>query len=310
MNLIKKLKTSFQIKLSNDGRFLCHTMGLKTIVFDANSWEKVAELSKPKNPGDIKFSKNNDYLYIKNTIGTVCVYETSEFCLIKTIQSNRSRQMVEGDFALTNDDFTIIDILKTKSGNQLALINIDNGNYNKLTDFEDSITIKKYEQYISNEGSHLFTLNNDNENTDYDDYNLLKVKYENEKASFTLISHPKVLHWESVIYDSIHEVYILVSGFEITILDSTFKKILKKKNLLKNESNGDFGYFYHLHQSNNAKFLVITYSEHVFILRYDDLQIIVDEAISYACFAEFSEDDQYLFIGTWNNGYILEVNLK
>ncbi|PLS06704.1 hypothetical protein [Neobacillus cucumis] len=85
MNLIKKLKTSYQIKLSNNHRFLCHTMGSKTIVFDSSSWEKMAELSKPKDPGYIQFSQNDDYLYIKRTIGTICVYETGGFQLVKTI---------------------------------------------------------------------------------------------------------------------------------------------------------------------------------------------------------------------------------
>ncbi|MEH7514538.1 hypothetical protein V7146_17635 [Gottfriedia acidiceleris] len=229
MNLIKKLKTSYQIKLSNDGRFLCHTMGTKTIVFNANSWEKVAELSKPKNPGELKFSKSNDYLYIKNTIGTICVYETSEFRLIKTLQSNKILQMIEGDFALTNDVFTIIDTVNTKSGNQLASINIDIGKYNIPTDFEDSVTLIKFEQYISYESSYLFTLSYDNEHTGYREYKLLKVKFENEEASITLISHPERIYWDSVIYDSIHEVYILVSGFEITVVDSNFKKVLRKK---------------------------------------------------------------------------------
>lgn len=49
MNIIKKLKTSFEIKMSNDQGLLCHTMGGKTIVFDTKSWEKVAELTKPLN---------------------------------------------------------------------------------------------------------------------------------------------------------------------------------------------------------------------------------------------------------------------
>lgn len=310
MNLVKKLKSSYQIKLSNDGQFLCHTMESKTVVYNANSWEKVAELRKPKNPGEIKFSKNNNYLYIKNSIGTICVYETSEFSLIKTLKSNKTLQMNEGDFALTNDVFVIIDTLNTNSGNQLASINLDNGKYNILTEFEDSITVFKFEQYITNEDCYLFTLSYDNEYQDYREYNLLKVKYENEEASINIIIHPKRIYWDSVIYDPIHNVYILVSDFEIIILDSTFKKVLREKNILGKMRNEDFGYFNHFNQSKNAKFLILTYSEKIIILSYDDLQIIAEEHISYASCAEFSDDTRYLFIGTWNNGYILENNFK
>jgi hypothetical protein len=45
------------------------------------------------------------------------------------------------------------------------------------------------------------------------------------------------------------------------------------------------------------------------VLRYDNLQIILIENIPFVCFAEFSDNNQYLIIGTWNNGYILENNL-
>jgi len=73
MNLIKKLKTSYSIRLSSDNRFLCHNMGRKTIVYDFTSWEKIIELDKPNNPSNLRFSKNNEYLLIKNTVGTICV---------------------------------------------------------------------------------------------------------------------------------------------------------------------------------------------------------------------------------------------
>jgi len=96
MNVIKKFNTSYQIKFSNAYRFLCHTMGSKTIIYDTDSWEKIKELSKPNNPGDIHFSDNDDYLYIKNTIGTVCVYETVGFQLIKTIKSKKNINLLKG----------------------------------------------------------------------------------------------------------------------------------------------------------------------------------------------------------------------
>ncbi len=51
-------------------------------------------------------------------------------------------------------------------------------------------------------------------------------------------------------------------------------------------------------------------SETVLILRYDDLKPIVVEKIEYACFGEFSNDDRFILIGTWEIGYILENNLR
>ena len=71
MNLIKNLKTSYEIVLSNDKKLLCHLMGGKTVIFDTNTWEKVIELKKSQtNPSYLHFSQNDKMLYIKNTDGT------------------------------------------------------------------------------------------------------------------------------------------------------------------------------------------------------------------------------------------------
>ncbi|MGE8038091.1 hypothetical protein [Lysinibacillus sp. NPDC093692] len=59
MNLIKKLKTSYEIALSNDKKLLCHIMGGKTVVFDTKTWGKVIELKKPNHPSNLHFSPND-----------------------------------------------------------------------------------------------------------------------------------------------------------------------------------------------------------------------------------------------------------
>ncbi|QIZ08305.1 hypothetical protein HFZ78_17555 [Priestia megaterium] len=309
MNLIKKFKTSYQIKFSNAQRFLCHTMGSKTIVFDSNTWEKIAELSKPKNPGYIQFSQNDDYLYIKNTVGTICVYETDKFQLIKTIKSNKKFQFVEADFALTNIPFLILDTLKTKDGCQLALINMDKSEYTLLTDIKDSLTLIDYKQFIQTDSSYLFTLSYVN-NEDYRVHNILKVKEPINKGSIEVMDNSEIWYWQSIRFSSIHNVYIVVHNYDVVLLDGQFKKIIKKVNLSENDYPDFFGYFQHIHLSNNGRFIIITYSDTVLILRSDNLETILIEKIEYACFAEFSNDDRFILIGTWENGYILENTLR
>ncbi|WNS82251.1 hypothetical protein RRU94_16060 [Domibacillus sp. DTU_2020_1001157_1_SI_ALB_TIR_016] len=308
MNVIKKFKTSYQIKFSNDYRFLCHTTGSKTIIYDTSSWEKIMELSKPNNPGYIHFSENDDYLYIKNTIGTVCVYETVGFQLIKTIKSNKKYQLVEADFALTNTSFIILDTLKTKDGHQLALINIEEGEYRVLTQFKDSITLIYFNQFVQAESAYLFTLSYVN-NADYKVHKIVKMKEPIKSESAEVMENSKIWYWDAIIFNSIHNVYIVVQSYDIVILDGQFKEILKKVNL-SDKDYPNFGYFQHIHLSNNGDCIIITYSETVLILRYSDLQTILVEKIQYACFAEFSTDNRFILIGTWENGYILENTLR
>ncbi len=258
MNLIQNLKTSFQIKLSNNDHFLCHTMGSKTIVLDSSSWEKIVELSKPKNPGYIQFSQNDDYLYVKMTIGTIYVYETSGFQLVKTIKSNKKFQFVEGDFAVTNTPFLILDTLNTKDGQQLALINIDKGENRILTEFEDSSTLIHYHHYIKNENSYIFTLSHVN-HEGYRVQKIVKVIDPLRTGSIEVMDNSDIWYWDSVVYCSSHNTYTVVNNYEVFILDGQFEKILKKVCLSEQDYPDHFGYFQHIHQSNDGRFIILTY---------------------------------------------------
>ncbi|MRX73434.1 hypothetical protein GJU40_14910 [Bacillus lacus] len=308
MREIRKLQPSFQVKLSRKHRLLCHTMASKTIVYDTNSWEKTFELSK-KNPGYIKFSRNNGYFYIKNTTGTIYMYNTEEFDLIKTVKSNKAYKMIEGDFGLTKDEFIILDTVQTKNGKQLALINAKDNKYQILTSFEDLNTILYYHHYVLDENSHYFTISQVDKDSDMRVNKLLKVKEETNGSVITVSTHPELSYWNSLIYNSIHQVYIVIKERNLVIVDSNFKMILNKKSIVENEQQ-IVGYFLHVHQSANGKFIIVTYSEQIFIIRFQGLQVIVTERVPYPCFAEFSEDDDYLLIGTWENGYVLENNLE
>ncbi|OCA88491.1 hypothetical protein A8F94_24355 [Bacillus sp. FJAT-27225] len=307
MNLIKEFNTSYQIKASNNHRFLCHITGSKTVIYDTSSWKEIAALNKPNHPGNIHFSTDSKYLYIKSTTGSIWMYDTSEFKMVKMMKANN---MVEGDFALTNDPLIILGTVKTKLENQLALINLTTGKYELLTDFREPVTLFDYHHFIRNEHSHLFTWSYVNEKTDYREYKLLKVSKVDSDLSIKLIENPIHLYWESVLFDSIHQTYILLSDYELIVVDSTFSKILRKKSIVEYGNKDDIGYFQYIHQSENCQWIIVTYSEGVFIFQYEDLHLLLAEKIQYACFAEFSYQDKYLLIGTWKKGYVIENNLS
>ena len=311
MKIIKKFKTSYQIKFSNDYRFLCHTMGSKTIIYDTNSWEKIKELSKPNHPGFIHFSDNDEYLYIKNTSGTLYLYETVGFELIKTIKSNKKYQLVEADFALTNTSLVILDTLNTKDGNQLALINMENGDIRVLTQFKDSINYAYYNQFIEAERAYLFTLVyeiTDKYNDEYIVRKIVKVKEPLNNEAIEVIENSEIWDWNFILFNSIHNSFIVVERYDIIMLDAQFNEIIKRVKL-SDKVSPELGVFHYIHLSNDGQFIILTYSKRVIILRYEDLEPIVVEEIQYACFGEFSSDDRFILIGTWNNGYILENTL-
>ncbi|MGE8006628.1 hypothetical protein [Lysinibacillus sp. NPDC093216] len=266
------------------------------------------EIPKPKNPGEIKFSADDKYLFIKRTTGTVYVYETTEFSLVAIFQSNKAIHLTEGNFALTTNPFIILDEIRIKADIQLASINTENGEINVLTNFEEPIRYMRYHHHIQSENAHLFTIAFENEL--YDELKVLKVTEKNGTFYTSLISFPDELFWDTLIYNPVYQVYILVEKYNLIIVNAEFNKILMRKNLLKDEKLDDIGYFTHIHLSDNGLFIVLAYSKKVLIVRSDDLQVILVETFSYACFAEFSKNDELLLIGTWSNGYVLETNLK
>ncbi|NDI34828.1 hypothetical protein [Chengkuizengella sediminis] len=307
MNLIKKLKTSYELKLSPDKKFLCHNNS-KTIVYDVNSFKEVIVLNKPSDPGRIRFSPNSEYLLIKKTTGGIWVYKTDNFQLVKVLKSNKSFKFLERDFTFTQDNETILDTLQINQEEQIVAININSGEKIILTELKYKDSIISHNHYSKKGNFHLFTLDYVNEKG-YRVNKMIKVKEPINKQSIEVISNEEILYWESIIFNSVANAYILVINYEIILVDSSFKNVLKKVTIVDHECQEATGYFYHIYLSTNGKFIALTYSNRIFILRFEDLETIFIEDVPYACFAEFSNDDQYLFIGTWENGYVFENNL-
>lgn len=307
MQLIKKLKTSYVMTISNNGKFLSHTMGSKTIVYDTGNWEKIVELSKPKHPGNIKFSKNDEFLFIKNTTGTICVYSTPDFKLYKTIQSRKNFQTVEADFAVTEDSLTILDTLKINDSTKIVTLNIETGTYKILVEVEN--TNIQYHHYIQNENAYLFTVYNLNEDGEVEQ-KLVKLENPITNPSYKIYTHPDLINWDTIIYDTFRNNYIMVNRYELLFLDRDFKTVFKKEFFIAQENQSNWEYFTHIHLSKNGKYLIVSYSSRIFILRLDDLETIFVEELKYPCFCEISNDNKYLLVGTSTNGFVLENNLE
>lgn len=309
MNLIKKLKTSFEIRLSSDGRFLCHNTNSKVVVYDFTTFDKIIELSQPKYPSNLRFSYDNKYLLIKSTQGTICIFETENFQLIKKVRSKKNLKLEEGDDVNFTRDNLLLGGLQIKSGKQIAIFDNSTEGYSILTNFGNESNNTEYNQFVSNENVHLITLSYVND-SDYRVYKMVKVKEPVQMGKVEIIENQEIWYWDGFIYNATIQAYILVrDNYKIVVVDSNFKEVIKEANIEDAFPRSEIGYFSHINQSHNGEFIVITYSETIFILRFDDLQILMVEKIPYAHFAEFSNNGRYLLIGTYENGFILENNL-
>jgi WD40 repeat protein len=305
MNLVKKLKTSYQLVMSNNKKLLCHTMGRRTVIFNTETWEKVAELLEPKNPSYVYFSEDDELLYIKSTVGTVCVYDTERFQLITTIKSKRSFQIVEGNFAILDDPLTILDLLKINNKKQVCTLNIETGKYQVITEVKG--THIKLHQFVADDSSYLYTLSDLEGEEGWLVQKLVKLKDPLTKPTYSIVDSLKFSNWEKVFYEPVHRVYIFLHReYKLTFMDADLETILREDSLLDKGINKLDEYFVHIHASYNGKYIVLTTIKRVIILNFDDLIPVFIKNLEYACFAEFSKNDTYLLVGSWNNGYVLE----
>ncbi|WP_282156298.1 hypothetical protein [Cytobacillus gottheilii] len=193
----------------------------------------------------------------------------------------------------------------------MALINMENGDITVLTQLNDSINYAYYNQFIEAERAYLFTLVyeiTDKYNDEYIVRKIVKVKEPLNNEAIEVIENSEIWDWNFILFNSIHNSFIVVERYDIIMLDAQFNEIIKRVKL-SDKVSPELGVFHYIHLSNDGQFIILTYSKRVIILRYEDLEPIVVEEIQYACFGEFSSDDRFILIGTWNNGYILENTL-
>lgn len=309
LNNKMKLSASFCIAVSNNCKYLCHVTEKKTIVYNFISKIKHIEIANPKNPSFVKFSHDDDYLLVKSTNGTFCIYETNNFELINSFQSKNAFKISEGKVNFSISNSKIFGIAETKLGEQIVSFNLETDQSEVLTNFENSITQIKYNQFVNLQKFHLITYSYVNQ-ADYRENKIVKLSENSNNVTLEMLDNEDLKIWDFVIYNNIDQEYIFVVDNKIIIMDSMLR-ISVKQNTFINKADYEFvGYFQHVNLSNDGKYIVLTFSNSVFLIDSINLNVIAFEWIPNACFAEFSNGDQYLLIGTWENGYILEYKIS
>lgn len=305
MKTVKTFNKSYNLVMSSDAKFVCRTIGSKTFLYENQNWDHPVLLTKPTNPGDVKFSPDNSFLIIQNTSGNIYIYETENFSPIKRIVSNKSYKMIEhGGCAFVANKKMVLCIAIVQSREQVLAFDLETTNWYPITDFNENYHIG-YTSYSEKENAHLFQISRINKITDDWDYQILKV-YEDD-LSMEILNLPLGVFWDELVFNHHQNTYISLYKREIHLLSSDLKKIIKKENL--SIPNNGVSIVCDMSLSKNGKFIVIAYSECVVILDSEHLDIIRIERIPYACFAQFGNDDEFLLVGTWDSGYILENNL-
>lgn len=305
MKKVKTLGTSHCLVMTSDLSVLGRVSNQKTFIYINQEWKSPIILDKPKNPSQLRFAQNNSRVIIQNTSGSIYIYETNHFDLLKKIQSNKHCKLIEDGFVCLNERNVLLCIAKVNSSEQVVAFDLELGTCHPITDFNHSQIY--YNQYVEKEKAHLFTLCFHNQTTDFVEYSILKLK--ELDYSIEIISPSENLVWNAVFLDPYTGTYVLIDDNEVILLSSDLTRVIKRMRLPLPSINGLHQYYNKATLSNDGKFLAIAYSDCVAILDSQQLEIRVIKNVPHACFAEFSKCDQFLLIGTWEKGYILENNL-
>lgn len=305
MKKVKTFGTSHSLVMASDLSVLGRVSNQKAFIYFNQEWESPIILDKPKDPSKLRFAQNNSRVIIQNTSGSIYIYETKDFDLLKKIQSNKHRKLIENGFVCLNERNVLLCIANVNSSEQIVEFDLELDTYRAISDFSHSQIY--YNQYVEKEKAHLFTLCFHNQTTDFVEYSILKVR--EPDYSIEVTSPSENLVWDAVFFDSYTDTYVLIDGHEVILLSSDLTKVIKRMRLPLSSINGLPQYYSQATLSNDGKFLVIAYNGCVVILDSQQLEIRAIENVPYACFAEFSKRDQFLLIGTWEKGYILENNL-
>lgn len=292
--------------MSSGAKFVGRTISSKTFLYENQDWDNPLLLTKPKNPIKVQFSRDNSYLIIQNTSGSIYIYETVHFKVLKIILSKKPYKMVESYFAYVEDRKILLCIVEDSSSEQILAYDLESANYYPITDFNESYTIK-YNYYSEIDRTHFYEISRLNKSSNYREYKIMKVLEDDFSTEITNL--PRGVFWDALIYNQQINAYMFVYRFEIYLISVDFKDIIKKVKL-SIPNNGVPQFFKSMTLSKNGKFIVIAYDDCVVILDSEHLEIVRSESIPYACFVQFGKDDEFLLIGTWKNGYILENNLN
>lgn len=286
-----KFDTSYEIGISGNGKYLAR-IGSKVNIYDAITWKEVASFGQFKNPSYLAFSPNSDLLAVKSTLGRIGLFDLNALEMIKTYSPTKS----EGrNICFSPDDKYIISI----ENNGIALIDI---NSDKVRVLNKGTTYEGFIEYVPGNNTFLFMVSGFHTGQMYD--TLFKCQYPFDQHRWTETRIPNNGQWVhyglNIKYSSL--LYFNVQRFGLGILDNNFNQTGKTA-----VENDGISYFNTLKCSASGLYIALALNHAAYIFRYPELKLIKKYELEYLCFADFSSDDRYLLLGTWESGYCIEM---
>lgn len=289
-DIIYTFKKSYNI-IVNEQYFCC--LGSNINLYDVEDGILKASFKKFQHPNYAEFI-DNQRLLIKNTKGYYNLYDLSSFELSKQIKSIKPSQPQDSKFIVTPDYKYIVDFVYFFPDKRLLILNIDSGE-SKI------ITLGKVSNcHAFYDNNRIFLLANSwNETTNEHVCSIYVMEYPIRQET------PEILAQFAYDFGVLRSDYL---NGKITISDfhslAIYDISTNTYNYLVN--NSQIG---KIKWSKNGKYIVNAAPEKIQILNVADGSCIKTYEVEYGCFADFYDNDTKLLIGTWNNGYLVNLSL-
>ncbi|MFF2177332.1 hypothetical protein ACFVT8_12790 [Lysinibacillus sp. NPDC058147] len=300
LNLIYKFKTSYSLSYAKKKGLVARCNAGSTMIHDFHSGEEIHRLKKPAHPSQLLFSDDERYLIVKNTLGNIYVYETNNFEVVSIFKNTKSVEMIEGKFLFNHEQNKIVDVVKTDGIEQIVAIGLKANMISPILSIpNEGIQFITCNQQI--EGKSIFTIESARNETERFIFNVLVVDLKNDKIEHELIKTEFV--WDKIVYIKSKEQYLIVLGNKILLVNNNFS-IIENKIKLPNEIPNSVADSIHLSKSEDS--VLIIYNHILYLVQIEQLVLINSVPIEYVCFAEYINNDELIFIGTWKNGFVLK----
>ena len=295
---ILKFKLSYNLKISNDGKYIANIDNSKVNLFDVSTGKVTCSFKDLKYPSRISFSHNSKFLAAKNTAGKISVYDNEANLKIKSITPSR-REGCELHF--TPDDAYLISA--DWDGN-IHMIDIKDEKVEVIKRYQscmvESLKFDKKSNIfyflVSQRRSDKFT------ETAIDDYNIL-LEWKYPFDSNEPVEHRIDCTTWAVQYNSSMNCYAALNYESLVLYDHEF-------NVLESIMLGERVARKGLDWSSKGDYILVTWGKTVRIYECPSLKKIKSfELDSPLCF-EFAhqEDDKRIFLGTYSSSYYLDFD--
>jgi uncharacterized protein with WD repeat len=294
-DIVFKFKKSYTISHNKD-YFCC--VGGSVNLYDVKNGELKVNFNDMKQPNFSDFTCDNR-LIIKTAKGYYYIYDITSKTLINKLRPPKGVLGSTTNFAITPDNKFIIDFAYIFPICQLMIMEIETG---------------EYMLYNLNGAKNCRVLFNESESK----YYIVMTKSENvddpatQYTDFYCFIYPfQELELQKMpVYSKMCFSQIDCNGGKFAIVGYTNVISIYDINAGAEEqlSYDKDGVLYHLKWSKNGRYIILAESRTIHIINVETKIRIKSYDVDYGCFAEFYDSDTKLLIGTWKEGYCININ--